>query len=217
MKKYKQKSISEVPCEVSGEMVKVENLINDVQVPNFADRLETNEDLKEFILNLLDSVLQHEVSYKGGYLNFWRDKECKSPKDEIEIHPYLCNTLDNYCKTKGVNLSREVKEANGNVDIEFSYTNRDNRILKVCVEVKKAHHSSVKTAITTQLPAYMKSAGTQSGIYLVVWFKNDSFKKPTQHNSLNELQEAIEKNNCDKSNISVKIINCCRDVSPSKI
>jgi hypothetical protein len=217
LKKFEQRSITEAQCAVSGEMVKVRNLINDVQVSNFSDHLETNEDLKEFILNLLNDVLQHEVSYKGGHLNFWRDKGCKKPKNEVEIHPYLCNTLDNYCKTKGINLSREVKEANGNVDIEFSYTNRDNRILKVCVEVKKAHHPRIETAIATQLPAYMESARTQSGIYLVIWFKNDSFKQPIKYNSLNELQEAIEKNNRDKNNISVKIINCCRDISPSKI
>lgn len=216
LKKFEQKTIRETHCEKSSELVEIKNLINDVQIPNPVDHFDTDNDLKNFILKLLENILEKEVSLKGGYLSFWRDKQCKIPKNEVEVHPYICNTLDNYCKVKGINLAREVQEANGNVDIQFSCTNRDNRLLKVCLEVKKAHHQHIETAINSQLPIYMKSAGTQSGIYLVIWFKNKSFIKPSKFQTQNELEKAIEKNNPDQKNIAIKIINCCKSVAPSK-
>jgi hypothetical protein len=62
----------------------------------------------------------------------------------------------------------------------------------------------------------MKSAGTDSGIYLVIWLKNELFLQPAKYKSENELNDAIEQNNPSKKNISVKIINCCKRVNPSK-
>jgi len=216
LKRFEQKSIVEIPCELSSESVRIKSLINDVQIHNPIDYFETDNDLKNFIWELLEDILEKEISLKGGYLSFWRDKQCKNPKDEVEVHPYICNTLDNYCKVKGINLAREVKEANGNVDILFSCTNKEKQVLKVCIEVKKAHHNDIETAINTQLPLYMKSAGTLSGIYLVLWFKNKHFTHPNKHNSEDDLQIAIDVNNPDHENIAIKIINCCKDIVPSK-
>jgi internalin A len=82
---------------------------------------------------LITDVLENEINMKGGYINFWRDQKCSEPKNEVEFQPYISNTIDSYCKVKGIQLSREVREANGSVDILFSYTNADQEILKVCV------------------------------------------------------------------------------------
>ncbi|MES2588812.1 MAG: COR domain-containing protein [Bacteroidota bacterium] len=217
LRKFEQKPILEIPCDKSSESVKVKSLINDVLIQNPIDYFQTNDDLKNFILELFENILEKDVNLKGGYNSFWRDKACTDPKDEIEIQPYICNTLDNFCKTRGINLSREVKEGNGNVDILFSCTNKDNEVLRVCVEIKKSHHQDVETAINTQLPVYMKSAGTQSGIYFVVWLKNDSFKEPKKYKTLKDLKVAIDKNNPDKNNFAITILNCTKRVSPSKI
>ena len=135
LRRFEQRSIMDIRCDNSSEVVKIKELINDVQIPSKVDYFETDTDLKEFILELLDNILEKEVSLKEGYINFWRDKKLKTPKDEVEVHPYICNTLDNYCKVRGINLSREVKEANGNVDILFSCTNMHKQLLKVCIEV----------------------------------------------------------------------------------
>jgi hypothetical protein len=62
----------------------------------------------------------------------------------------------------------------------------------------------------------MKSAGTDSGIYLVIWLKNENFLQPSKYISENELNEAIKQNNPSTNNISIKIINCCKRISPSK-
>ena len=196
---------------------KIKNLINDVQVSNPAEYFETDEDLKDYIFDLLGNVLDKDIGLKGGNINFWRDQKCTEPKNETEIQPYICNTLDNYCRTKGINLAREVQEANGSVDILFSCTNKENQLLKVCVEIKKAHHQDIETAIETQLPIYMKSAGTNSGIYLVIWYKGASFNKPTKFKTEIELENSIINNNPDIDNISIKILNCSKRISPSKI
>jgi internalin A len=217
LKRFEQKSIREIHCEKSSETVNIKNLINDVQVTNPIDYYETNDNLKVFILEILENVLFKEINLKGGYTNFWRDRQCSKPKDEEEFHPYICNTLDNYCKVRGINLAREVKEANGNVDILFSCTNNAKQVLKVSLEVKKAHHQDIENAIVTQLPIYMQSAGTKSGIYLVIWFKNEFFKQPAKFNSENELKIALEKQNANPANIDIRIISCCKNIAPSRI
>jgi internalin A len=216
LKKFEQKSISIVPCEKSSEPVKIKSLIDDVQISDPAYGLSTNEDLKNYIFSLMTNILENEIKMKGGYINFWRDQKCSEPKNEVEFQPYISNTIDSYCKIKGIQLSREVREANGSVDILLSYTNADQEILKVCVEIKKAHHDDIETAIKTQLPEYMKSAGTDSGIYLAIWLKNKNFFQPTKYKSENDLNEAIKQNNPSTNNILIKIINCCKRVSPSK-
>jgi len=216
LKKYEQKNVSDVRCEKSAELVSIKSLINDVLFRK-NDRLETNTDLKEFILEIIDEVLEKEILLKEGFMNFWRDSKFSEPKNEIEFQPYISNTLDNHCKTKGINLSREVKEANGSVDIIFSYTSQEQKNLKVCLELKKSHHPDITTAIKTQLPAYLKSANTESGIYLVIWFKNKQFQSPKSFVSQDDLIKAISKNNLDDKNISLKVINCSKPISPSKI
>jgi len=217
LRKHEQKSVINTLCENSSESVNIKELINDIHIKNPIDSFETDKDLKEFIFDLLETVIEKEVNLKGGYTSFWRDQKCQNPKDEVEIHPYICNTLDNYCKVRGINLSREVKEANGNVDIQFTSTNSEKKVLKVCVEVKKAHHQDVETAISTQLPLYMKSASTDCGIYLVIWFKNQSFHEPTKFSTPIDLETSIQKQNPNQNDISVKIIDCNKTQSPSKI
>jgi internalin A len=217
LKRFESNAVTSTNCEISTKSVQIKSLINDVQIPNPLQNIETNYDLKNFVLKLIDDVLNKEISLKGGFMNFWRDIACTVPKGEVEIQPYISNALDNFCKTRGINLQRETKEANGNVDLMFSYTNENKDLLKVCVEIKKSHHQDVETAIQTQLPEYMRSAGTECGIYLIFWLKNENFKQPAKFESPNELKKAIEMNNPDSGNISVTIIDCNKATSPSRI
>ncbi len=217
LKKFEQKPILEIYCEKSSESVKIKSLINDIQIQSISDQIETNKDLKELILELIDNVLEKEITLKQGNLNFWRDKKCSDPKDEVEVQPYISNSLDRLCKIKGINLAREVKEGNGNVDIVFSYNNKSGEILKVCLEIKKAHHQDVETSIKTQLPIYLESAGSNTGIYLIIWYKGNEFNQPLKYKSQNELAQLIQNNNPDPENISVRFLNCSKPISPSKV
>jgi len=218
LKKFEQQGRMEVPCENSGEDVRIKALIDDVQLNTFSHQFfSDNEDLRSFILYIIDNELEKDITMKAGYNNFWRDLQCTKPKNEVEFQPYISSLIDNYCKVRGINLSREVREANGSVDILFTYTRRDNVILKVCLEVKKADHNDIETAIDTQLPAYMQSVGTNSGIYLVIWLKNSDFQQPKKYDDGSQLLLNIQKRGSEPAGISVRLINCNKGLAPSRI
>ncbi|WP_346320348.1 COR domain-containing protein [Chitinophaga sp. YIM B06452] len=217
IKRYEQKTKKFITCDKSVESVDVDSLISDIQLNSSYTDLQTNSDLKRFIAQLLTNILEREILYKEGYLSFWRDQKCTDPKNEVEFQPYICSMLDNECRVRGIQLSREPREANGNIDILFTHTNKDNKILKVCVEIKKAHHANVGTSMNTQLLEYMRSVDTDAGIYLVFWFKNDHFSFPAKYRSTDELEKEIMKNNSANDNVFAKIINCNKPTSPSKI
>ncbi|MDW9379959.1 COR domain-containing protein [Chryseobacterium sp. JV558] len=216
LRKFEEKGKINVLCDKSAEDVIIKSLIDDIELNSFLEKIKTNKDLKDFVLNLIDTILERDIRLKGSNINFWRDQNFTTPKNETEVQPYISNTLDHYCKSKGINLSREVKEANGNVDILLSTKNDQDKLLKVCIEIKKAHHNDVTTAIRTQLPKYMESTETDSGIYLVIWQKNENHPYPAKFPTLASLYQGIEKNN-NHSGISTKILNCCKVESPSKI
>ncbi|HXO73781.1 MAG TPA: hypothetical protein VN824_01100, partial [Puia sp.] len=136
--------------------------------------------------------------------------------NETEFQPYISTVLDNYCKVNGIQLTREAREGNGSVDIAFSYTNRDRQLLRVCMEIKKAHHQDVGSALNMQLPVYMDSMGTKEGIYLVIWQKNGKAGKPAGFANEEELARRLGELNQNPDNVAVQIIDCCKPVSPSK-
>jgi hypothetical protein len=216
LKKYEKKEKEYIICQKSVEEVKVHSLISDVSINSNLDNINTNEELKILVLNIMENVLEREIKLRGGFINFWRDEKYSIPKNEVEFQQYISNTLDRYCKTRGINLAREVKEANGNVDILFSYTNQNKQLLKVCVEIKKAHHDNVLFAMNSQLKDYMTSSETDAGIYLVVWLKNKAHLGPKNFKTEKSLREALDKNNSYPKQISVKTIDCSKGPSPSK-
>ncbi len=217
LKKWESKQIASVPCEYSSEPVVISSLINDVSSRSLANSIETSEDLKGFIVDVINRILVHEITFKGGYHNFWRDLALTQPKNETEIQPFIASTIDHYCKVQGIQLSREVYEANGSVDVLFSFTNMHNQIVKVCLEIKKGHHDHVDTAIRSQLPLYMESSNSDKGIYLVLWFKNERCDVPKRFSDIDHLKLEIDRNNPDEQSISTIIIDVNKGLSPSKI
>lgn len=216
LRKFEEKGKKYVLCDKSADDVIIKSLIDDIELNSFLEKIKTNKDLKDFVLNLIDTILDRDIRLKGSNVNFWRDQHFTTPKNETEVQPYISSTLDHYCKSKGINLSREVQEANGNVDIMLSTKNDEDKLLKVCIEIKKAHHADITTAIKTQLPQYMASAETDCGIYLVIWQKNEYHPYPKKFQSVDLLNEEIDKNNSNP-NISIRILNCCKVESPSKV
>jgi hypothetical protein len=86
----------------------------------------------------------------------------------------------------------------------------------VCLEIKKAQHNNVITAINTQLTEYMIGEETEFGIYLILWYKTPSgYKEPKGFNTLEELIENIK---ISRKDLNYKIvgIDCSRPISPTK-
>ncbi|MFD2588634.1 COR domain-containing protein [Croceitalea marina] len=144
---FNRGGIMEVPCENSFEQVMVKGLVDDVLISKDVNSFDTDEELKEWLLKVVLNKLKHEVDFKESFQGFWRKNNFNTPKTEIEFQPIICNAIENYCRTSGVQMSREVKEGNGFVDVLFSHTNRRGSILKVCMEIKSAQHQSIVTWI----------------------------------------------------------------------
>lgn len=174
---------------------------------------QTQEQLYEFIITLIQDKLEHNIQYLEGYRVFWRDENCQNePKKENEIHHYLKSILKPYCDEHGIKIIRENVIANGKIDMTFTYLD-----FTICLEVKKAYHSDILTGINKQLSEYMIGEETLFGIYLILWYKSpNGFNKPTKYLSLDELISKIEINR-DDFQYRVLGINCSKPISPSKI
>ena len=117
---------------------------------------------------------------------------------------------------KGVHISRETVSSNGSLDFYFQYTKND-KSLRVCVELKNAHNPKIEDVMIYQLPEYIKDTGNKDGIYLVLWYKDKQFDKPTKYNSISYLAGMLNSNIPKDYRISPLIIDCSRfKITPSK-
>lgn len=135
-------------------------------------------DLQEFIVFIFNHTVINQIHYKSGYRYFWNDRACaQNPKTEPEVQPYLLNLIESLCELKGLNVTRESAAAEGEIDMLFSCNVPSGAIARVCIELKKAHHAQIATAINSQLKSYLDSQHTKFGIYMVLWFKYASTNK----------------------------------------
>ena len=184
--------------------------------------IDSNSDLKSFVKLIFDDVVINSINHKSGYKYFWRDEKCISdPKNEPDVQPYLLNLIETLCESKGISVVREPVSSEGEIDMLFTYTNSQGRLLKICAEVKKAHHDQIESAVGTQLKRYLDSQRTKFGIYIALWFKYPNkknivrFNKPTKFDTMNELFSAIELNKPAGYQIDTIIIDCTKSKSPS--
>jgi hypothetical protein len=88
---------------------------------------------------------------------------------------------------------------------------------------KLAHHKEVKAGVTRQLPRYMDSIPCSHGVFIIMWFKDDSgryFGDP-KTNTLDETREFISKLAAKPKNaahvITSRVIDCSVRPSASKL
>ncbi|WP_299195193.1 hypothetical protein [uncultured Amphritea sp.] len=190
----------------------------DIRELMLTTKIETEKSLKEFVFRCVDLFVKHNIENHGGYKYLWKnDVNGKQiPCREPETQPYIFSHLRAIFDFMGIQISREVESSNGEVDFLVSFTNSQNKLLKLCVELKLAHAENVEKGLTKQLPAYLKGERCKYGVYLVLWYKCELFDRPTKYNSLDELEAQLNKINANK-NISNLIIDCTKPVSPSKL
>ena len=208
---WDEKEYNEIIKHLELEKERWENHIeiNSNELPIF----NTCGDLHNFIINLINDTLCHNIKYEEGYRVFWRDEACNSqPKNENEIHPFIKSLLKPHCDTKKVSITRENVIANGRIDMTFTYLD-----FKICLEVKKAQHPDILTAINTQLSEYMYGEKTRNGIYLILWYKSvRGFNEPKKYDNIDDLKSKL---NINDQNLNIQIIgiDCTKPISPSKI
>ena len=89
----------------------------------------------------------------------------------------------------------ETHEGVGNVDFKFIYTTKERNVISVSGEFKLAHNKKIKHGLTIQLPAYLLATKSKSGIFVVMWFKDETgkhFTKP-ENRSKSECINFLEK------------------------
>ena len=190
----------------------------DIRELMLSTKIETEKSLKEFVFRCVDLFVKHNIENHGGYKYLWKndDNGNQIPCREPETQPYIFSHLRAIFDFMGIQISREVESSNGEVDFLISFTNSQNKLLKLCVELKLAHAENIEKGLTKQLPAYLKGERCKYGVYLVLWYKCELFDRPRKYNALSELETQLNKINANK-NISNLIINCTKPVSPSKL
>ncbi|RSK50112.1 hypothetical protein [Hymenobacter rigui] len=172
----------------------------------------TTVDLLTFISNVVTTELEHNIRYQAGYKNFWRDAHYTVDKSEVEVQPYIRTVLEPACKQRNVAIHRESFAADGSIDMTFTYLD-----LRVCMEIKKAQHPDVETAISKQLVTYMQAEKTDAGIYLVLWYKSSNgISLPARYATPNELANTLQRHSATDYHIKAYVIDCTKPISPSK-
>lgn len=198
--------------------VNLSDALIDVRELMLTTKIETEKTLKEFVFRCVDLFVKHNIENHSGYKYLWKNDQSGNqiPCREPETQPYIFSHLKAIFDFMGIQISREVESSNGEVDFLVSFTNNQNKLLKVCVELKLAHATNVEKGLTKQLPAYLKGERCKHGIYLVLWYKCNIFDKPAKYKTLIELENQLNRINANKY-ISNLIIDCTKPISPSKL
>lgn len=191
------------------ELIDIRRFIEETRITNSRNFLD-------FCYKFLELTIKKAIEFGGLHSAFWKDASgVELPAKETKAQPIIFNIIKDLAEMKGIQISREVEAADGSLDFYFSY-NTGTEIVKVCVELKNAHHDDLKHGIETQLPLYIKGVGKKEGIFLVLWYKNDTFDKPHAYDSLNELESFLLSHVPDKFKIKPLIIDCNKKISPSR-
>ncbi|PFE48201.1 hypothetical protein CN318_29825 [Bacillus cereus] len=178
----------------------------------------TEKDLFKEIIGMLQ-LTEKKIRDVNMINAFWdRHSTGKSPKMEIDIQPTIHALLNETALLKNLLVIRENSTGSGNLDFLIIGI-VDNKMIKVCVEFKHAHSSSREDGLLKQLPEYMRSMGTDFGIYCVLYFKGNSFDKPKEVHDSASLLSDLKKKAQEKGleNIRTLIFDCTEKTSASKL
>jgi len=177
--------------------------------------IDTSRSLRIFISRALDLTVKKSIELRGIYKFMWKDDKQKKPLNEPDIQPIIKTHLQTILEAKGIQISRETIASNGSLDFLCSYTSNGS-LFKVGIELKQAH-GNLLSGLTKQLPQYLKDEGTKHGIFLVLWFKNDGFRKPAKYKSIPDLIKHLDQNIPKKYKFTNMVIDCTKQISPSKM
>jgi hypothetical protein len=185
---------------------------NDLRELVFDTEISSNSVFHRFCVKLLELTLKKAIELGGLHQTFWNTNG--QPISEPEAQPIIYNQLRFIAEIKGINVSRETVAADGSLDF-FLYYCKNDKPMKVCVELKNAHHQNLEHGINTQLPLYIKDVGKNEGIFLVLWYKCDGFRKPIKYTSIQELEESLVQEVPSGQLIKVMVVDCTKKLPPS--
>lgn len=162
--------------------------------------IRTENDLLEFIVHNIENNIIHYIENQYLIQAFWNNGERgisnNKPKKETDIQPTLYLLLQlSLLGSGGIQVVRESDEGIGRLDFKFLYTTPDRKPLVICLEFKLAHNKEIEHGIKRQLPGYMRANKSTSGIYAVMWFKDEYgkvFKEPKNRTKSGMTEYIIE-------------------------
>jgi len=203
--------------------------------PDFESQdVKSETDLLKVVSNAI-AELKHCVEDKRWTQAFWDDereievngtkiKIPASPKKETKIQPTLGIFFEHRLNRLGIHVSRETDEGIGYLDFKFMITTENRIPLLICAEFKLAHNNKLEHGITKQLPSYLRANSSTSGIFFVMWFKDEEekyFDKPTNQNKLQIIEFIEEKIKIieydEEVNIELFLIDASKKPSASNL
>lgn len=197
--------------------------------------INVEADLMKAVEAVIDDVLIHHIHNRRWIEPFW-DSERQTaidgqevslpriPKGETKIQPTLHVIFDMALTPLGIQVIRESDEGIGKLDFRFLFTTKHGQPLSIGVEFKLAHHGQIGRGIRNQLPAYLKSLRSTSGIFVVMWFKDEKskiFKEPQKYDRLGMetwlSKEAVSVSGQNSMNISSRLLDVSVRQSASTI
>ena len=168
--------------------------------------IKSETDLLKIVTDAITEI-QKSIENRRSIHAFWDEKReivvngqkymvPAEPKMEPHIQPTLERFFDDKLKSLGIHVSRETNEGVGYLDFKFMFTTENQIRLLVCSELKLAHNEKLEHGLTKQLPAYVRANDSKSGIFLVMWFKDEEkkfFSKPVNQNKSEMIEFIAEK------------------------
>jgi hypothetical protein len=193
--------------------------------------INSESDLLKVVASALSNVLAHHIENRRWIDAFW-DGERKithgteeiivprQPKKETEIQPTLHVVLDMALSPLGIQVVRESDEGVGTLDFRFLYTTKSGLGISVGTEFKLAHHKEIRKGIRNQLPAYLRAIKSTSGIFSMMWFKDQDgrfFGEPRAHQKQTTIQwlKSEAKDISGKDNITILAFLIDASIKPS--
>jgi hypothetical protein len=144
----------------------------------------------EFLGIFLESLRQANRTIRdtNSFKLFWDRQRTRNasrrivPKNEPEAMAGIAGYLQDQSLLAGYQLLQETQAGTGSLDLRALAALEGGGFVNICVEGKNAHSTDLEHGVTNQLPAYMRSAQANYGVYLVLWYKCEAFPEPAQDN-----------------------------------
>ncbi len=156
--------------------------------------IKDEKDLWKVIKNVIDNDFRRIIEKRRLIEPFWDGKRTikyngekitipRMPKTEPKVQPTIHTLLMLLLEKHGIQISRENDEGIGLLDFRCYFTTNKRIPLNVIIEFKLSHHKRIKHGIRKQIIDYLDAVDSKSGIFMVLWFKDEKgkyFKEPKE-------------------------------------
>ncbi|MGI0021575.1 MAG: hypothetical protein ACRD9Q_01820 [Nitrososphaeraceae archaeon] len=182
----------------------------------------SSTDFFQTVLLSLQSI-QDKILTSNMYNSFWDFQfdgskiVSRKPKKETDIVKGIHGLLIDVAALKNYHIHPESPAAAGNLDFLVNGVLDNGKVIGSCVEFKHAHSPDLNHGLLKQLPAYMRSNGSEHGIYCPLYFKGSYFDLPEE--TILDMEFRLKNLAFDSGfkNINVITINLSRPLSPSRV